>query len=90
MPLSLEHEGCTQVCRCARSYGIIGVCVRTIFDNLSEWGREGVSGRRLYVRGDKVDKQKVGAKRKNEDERNLPVLLREDHRQCYLGQSHAS
>ncbi len=44
----------------------------------------------MFVREDKVDKQKVEAKRKNEDERNVPVLLREDYRQCHLSQSHAS
>ncbi len=41
-------------------------------------------------KGDRVDKQKAEAKRKNEDERNVPVLLLEDYRQCQLGQSHTS
>ena len=37
-PLSLEHEGRTQFYRCARSYGIIGGGVRTIFDSLAVGG----------------------------------------------------
>ena len=38
----------------------------------------------MFVRGDKVDKQTGEVKRKNEDERIVPVPLREDYRQCHL------
>jgi hypothetical protein len=34
MTLSLEHDGRTLFCRCARSNGIIGWSARTIFDSL--------------------------------------------------------
>ena len=37
-PLSLEHEGRTQFCRCARSCGIIGGSVRPISDSLAVGG----------------------------------------------------
>jgi hypothetical protein len=54
MPLSLEHEG--QICRCARSYSIIGVSFRTIFDSLPEAVEEKRCQWEVFVRGDKVDK----------------------------------
>ena len=37
-PLSLEHDEHTLFCRCARSNGIIGGSVRTIFDRLTGGG----------------------------------------------------
>ena len=37
-PLSLEHEGRTQFCRCARSCGIIGGSGRPISDSLAVGG----------------------------------------------------
>jgi hypothetical protein len=40
-PLSLEHEGHTQLCRCARSFGIIGGKRRPIFDSLAVGGGGG-------------------------------------------------
>ncbi len=46
----------------------------------AEGGCEGRQGGQTNGRGEK----------QNEDERNLPVLLLEDYRQCRLGQSHAS
>jgi hypothetical protein len=52
-PLSLEHEGRTQFCRCTRSFGIIGWKCRLIFDSLAV-GRGGGGGgvRRNGVEGE--------------------------------------
>ena len=40
----------------------------------------------VMVMGDKVDRHEREGQKQFEDERNVPVLLREDYRQCHLGQ----
>jgi hypothetical protein len=54
---------------------------------LIAWLGGGEKGGKLVVcEGDKVDKQTGEAKIKDEDERIVPVLLREGFRQCHLDQ----
>jgi hypothetical protein len=77
MPLSLDHERRTQLCRCARSYSIIGVNFRTIFDSLPEWAGEKRCQWGGVCKGRQGGQTKGRGEKKNEDERNIPVLLRE-------------
>ncbi len=85
MALSLEHDGRTLFCRCARSNGIIGGSVRTIFDSLTGGGGC-VCEKMVMVMGDKVDKHEREERKHFEEERNVPVLPLGDFRQYRLVQ----